>query len=115
MVYELREYTAIPGRLPALIQRFNDHTIGLFAKHEMELVFISHTAFGDNSVNELVYMMRFDDSADMDTKWKGFFKDPAWKEAKAASEVDGPLVASVRRRLLDPSAFGSSSGSNTGR
>jgi hypothetical protein len=107
MVYELREYTAVPGRLPALIRRFNDHTIGLFAKHDMELVFISKTALGDDSANELVYLMRFDDSADMDRKWAAFFKDPEWKEAKKASEADGPLVVSVRRRLLDPSAFGS--------
>lgn len=105
MVYELREYTAVPGRLPALVARFNEHTIRLFGKHDMELVFISHTAFGENSVNELVYMMRFDGYAEIESKWSAFLADPEWREAKAASEVDGPLVQSVRRRLLDPAFF----------
>ncbi|MBW0107628.1 NIPSNAP family protein, partial [Pseudonocardia sp. KRD-182] len=33
MLFELREYTVVPGRLPTLIARFNDHTLGLFDKH----------------------------------------------------------------------------------
>src|SRR6201995_4965324 len=31
--YELRTYTTLPGRLPALNKRFADQTIRLFARH----------------------------------------------------------------------------------
>ena len=37
-VFELRTYTASPGRLDALNSRFRDHTIALFKKHGMEVV-----------------------------------------------------------------------------
>jgi len=34
-VYELRTYTVLPGRLPALHKRFAEHTMKLFEKHGM--------------------------------------------------------------------------------
>lgn len=110
MLYELREYTAVPGRLPALITRFNDHTFRLFHKHRMIMLQMGRTSFGDNSVNELVYLMQFDDHADMEAKWATFLSDPEWVSVKNASEADGPLVQSVRRRLLDPSPFNAAVG-----
>ena len=36
MIYELRIYDAMPGKLPARHDRFANHTIELFAKHGME-------------------------------------------------------------------------------
>ena len=33
MIYELRIYDTVPGRLPDLNARFANHTLGLFAKH----------------------------------------------------------------------------------
>src|SRR2546421_2084438 len=41
-VYELRTYTALPGRLPALNKRFAEHTLKLLEKHGMrnEMYFI---------------------------------------------------------------------------
>ena len=105
MLYELREYTAIPGRLPVLIDRFNATAIPLFAKHGMDLVHIGRTNFGENSFGELVYMLSFADTADMDAKWARFLQDPEWVAAEAASEADGPLIQTLKRRLLDPSPF----------
>src|SRR5215831_5299429 len=36
--FELRTYTAAPGKLDALNARFRDHTCALFRKHGMEIV-----------------------------------------------------------------------------
>ncbi|MEV4419970.1 NIPSNAP family protein [Patulibacter sp. NPDC049589] len=105
MLYELREYVAVPGRLPALIDRFNELTIPLFAKHGMELVQIGRTAIGEHSFGELVYTLRFDDVADMDAKWTTFIQDPEWVDGERVSEADGPLIQTLRRRLLDPGPF----------
>jgi hypothetical protein len=105
VVYELREYTAVPGRLPALIDRFNTTAIPLFARHGMDLVYIGRTNFGENSFGELVYMLSFADTADMDAKWARFIQDPEWVAAETASEADGPLIQTLKRRLLDPSPF----------
>jgi NIPSNAP len=106
MIYELREYTTVPGRMPALLKRFNDHTLGIFAKLGMEVVFMSVTEMGPDVTNELVYVMRFDSYEDMNAKWAAFRSDPEWNEARRASEADGPIVARVGRRVLSPAAFG---------
>lgn len=106
LLYELREYVAVPGRLPALIKRFNGVAIPLFAKHGMELVQIGRTSIGENSFNELVYTLRFDDSDDMERKWSAFAQDPEWIAAETASEAQGPLIQTLKRRLLDPGPFG---------
>lgn len=108
MLYELREYVAVPGRLPALIERFNEITIPLFAKHGMELLQIGRTAIGEHSFGELVYVLRFEDAADMDAKWATFIEDPQWVAGESASEADGALIQTLRRRLLDPGPFAGS-------
>ncbi|NMO94029.1 NIPSNAP family protein [Actinomycetospora sp. TBRC 11914] len=105
MLYEVREYVAVPGRLPALVARFNDHTFRLFARYGMEVVDIGLTTIGDNSFNEIVYTMRFDDLADMERKWAQFTSDPEWVAVFAETEAEGPLIQSMRRRVLDAGAF----------
>jgi hypothetical protein len=107
MLYEVREYTAVPGKLPALIRRFKDHTLGLFEKHGMDVVFMTLTEFGDDSINELVYVMRWESYEEMHEQWVTFAAKPEWQAIKRESEVDGPLVACVRRRLLNTAAFDS--------
>lgn len=107
MLYEVREYTAVPGKLPALIRRFKDHTLGLFEKHGMDVELMTLTEFGENSTNELVYIMRWDSYEEMQERWATFVSNPDWQAVKQESEVDGPLVAQVRRRLLNTAAFDS--------
>jgi hypothetical protein len=105
MIYEVREYTTVPGRMPALVKRFKDHTLGYFREHGIEVVFMTLTELGSNSNNELVYVLRYDSYDDMVTKWGAFQADPGWQEARSASEADGPIVASITRRVLSPAAF----------
>lgn len=107
MIYEIREYTTVPGRMPALVKRFNEHTLGYFRKHGMEVVFLTLTELGSNSNNELVYVLRFDSYDEMVEKWKAMQADPGWQEARSASEADGPIVAKINRRVLSPAAFAS--------
>lgn len=105
MIYEIREYTTVPGRMPALVKRFNNHTLGYFRKHGMEVVFLSVTELGANSNNELVYVLQFDSYDDMVSKWAAFQADPGWRDARSASEADGPIVASISRRVLSAAPF----------
>lgn len=105
MIYEIREYTTVPGRMPALVARFREHTTRIFAKHAMEVVFLSVTEIGPNTNNELVYVLRFDSVADMTTKWAAMQGDPEWQEIKATTEADGPIVARLSRRVVNPTPF----------
>lgn len=105
MIYELREYTAVPGKLPALVARFNEHTFRLFEKHGIDVVFISRTEIGDNSSGEVVYAVRFESHQEMADRWAAFLSDPEWQRVKRESEADGPLSSQIKRRVLDPSLF----------
>ena len=33
MIYELRVYRALPGRMPNLLAQFKDHTLPIFERH----------------------------------------------------------------------------------
>jgi NIPSNAP protein len=101
--YELRTYTTLPGRLPALNKRFAEHTLKLFEKHGMrnEMYFIpSERAVGQQVTpveNTLVYLVSHDNREAADRSWKGFGADPEWKTARDASEADGKIVEKVER------------------
>ncbi|HEY7294471.1 MAG TPA: NIPSNAP family protein [Dehalococcoidia bacterium] len=104
MLYELRTYETLPGRLPALNRRFAEVTLKIFARYNMDVVGFWTNEIGGYS-NELVYMMRFDDMADRERKWKAFGADEEWQKARAASEADGPLLLRISARFLRPTAY----------
>jgi hypothetical protein len=37
-IYELRVYTVVPGRMPNLLARFENHTLKIWQKHGIEQV-----------------------------------------------------------------------------
>src|SRR5207253_10567587 len=85
-VYELRTYTTLPGRLPALNKRFAEHTLKLFEKHGMRNEMYWTPMDKDNT---LIYVVSHDSREAADKSWKAFGADPDWQEARAASEADG--------------------------
>jgi len=105
MIYEVREYVPVPGRLGDVVDLFGSVVIPLFDKHEMKMTQVGYTTIGDNSFNELVYTMRFADLAELERKWGAFLADPAWTSALASREENGPLYQVIRRRVVDSSPF----------
>lgn len=103
MIYELRIYETIPGRLPALNDRFANHTLGFFQKHGIHVVGFWTEDIGTS--NQLVYMLGFDSLADRERKWNAFQSDPGWHQVRADSELDGPINARVRNMILRPTAY----------
>ena len=49
MIYELRIYQCVPGRLPALIKRFEDHTLKIWEKHGVRQAGFWTVLIGDGS------------------------------------------------------------------
>ena len=101
--YELRTYTAAPGKLDALLQRFRNHTVSLFAKHGMTNV--GYWVPADNAGRKLIYLLSFPDRSARDASFKAFGADPEWKEAQKASEADGKLVDKVESQFLTATDF----------
>lgn len=104
MLYELRIYTAHPGKLPDLIRRFRDHTCALFERHGITNVGYWTNAVGGRS-DELWYMLGFEDMAHREKAWAAFVADPDWLEARAESEKNGPLVVYLENRFMNPTKF----------
>jgi len=104
MIYELRVYHCLPGRLPALLKRFETTTVRLFEKHGIHQAGFWTVAIGESN-QDLVYMLRWESLAERDKKFAAFQTDPEWIEARRKSEEDGPLVASISNSILTPTAF----------
>ena len=102
-VQELRIYDAVPGKLPALHDRFANHTMKLFEKHGIEN--IAYWTDDVGTSNRLVYMLGYDDLGGREKSWAGFQADPQWQQARAASEEDGPLVRVSCHSILRPTPY----------
>lgn len=104
-VYELRIYTAVEGKLDAVLSRFRDHTLKLFEKHGMESIGYWVAADPPKSQNTLYYILKHKSREAANASWAAFRSDPAWKQAQAASEVNGRLVEKAESVFLSPTDF----------
>jgi hypothetical protein len=89
--YEMRIYTAAPGKLDDLHNRFRNHTLALFKKHGIES--IGYWMPVDTNDLRLHYLLRYPSKEARDASWKAFFADPDWQAAYKASEANGALLA----------------------
>jgi hypothetical protein len=106
MIYEMRIYRTLPGRLPNLLARFQNHTLRIWEKHGIRQAGFWTTLVGDSN-NELTYLLAWESLAERETKWPAFAADPEWLAARNESEKDGPIVATISNQILAPTAFSS--------
>jgi hypothetical protein len=104
MIYEMRVYRCVPGRLPALLKRFETITLKIWEKHGIRQAGFFTTLVGE-SHQELTYLLAWESLADREKKWTAFQSDPEWIEARAKTEADGQIVANIVNQLLVPTAF----------
>ncbi|MBO9354865.1 NIPSNAP family protein [Bordetella petrii] len=102
MIYELKKYTANPGKAEALRERFAACTMPIFKRLGIEVV---HCWTEPGAPNDFYYVTRFPSAEARDAALKAFGADPEWKAAKAASETDGPLLGSQTTVALVPTEF----------
>jgi len=104
MIYESRLYRCIPGRLPALLKRFETVTLKLWEKHGIRPVGFFTTLIGESN-QDLTYFVAWESLAEREAKWAKFMSDPDWIAARAKSEEDGQIVANITSQFLVPTAF----------
>ena len=104
MLYELRIYECFSGRLPALHERFANHTMKLFEKHGIKNIGYWVTDVGPSN-NELTYLVAFEDAAQRMAAWESFRTDPEWAEVVEESHRDGLIVKNVRNQTLVPTPY----------
>ncbi len=104
MLYELRIYHAVPGKLAALNKRFETTTTRLFDKHGIRAVGFWTTLIGESN-NDLYYMLEWKDLAEREQRWGAFMSDPEWIRLRAESEKDGPLYTHITNQMLTPTNY----------
>jgi len=104
MIHELRVYHCLPGRLPALLKRFETVTLGIWQRHGIRQAGFWTVVIGESN-QDLYYLLQWDSLAEREKKWAAFAADPEWLEKRAASEKDGPILASFSNTILQPTAF----------
>lgn len=104
MIYELRIYKAIPGRMPALLKRFETKTLKIWDRMGIKQAGFWTTLIGPSHL-ELVYMLAWESMAEREVKWTKFQVDPEWLEAWADSEKDGLIVENVASSFIKPTSF----------
>ena len=71
-VFEMRTYTAAPGKLDALQTRFRDHTLRIFEKHGMQNIGYWIPADPPNSESTIVYIIAHKDRESAKKSWAAF-------------------------------------------
>jgi hypothetical protein len=106
MIHELRVYRCVPGRLPALLKRFETVTLGLWERHGIRQAGFWTTVIGDSN-QDLHYLLAWESLAERERKWAAFMADPEWIAKRAETEKDGAIVANVHSQILQPTPFSS--------
>jgi hypothetical protein len=104
-VFELRTYTAAPGKLEALKARFRNHTVQLFKKHGMTNVGYWTPQDAPASQNTLIYILAHESRDAAKKSFDAFRADPAWVKAREASEMNGRLTEKVDSLFMAPTDF----------
>lgn len=104
MIHELRIYRCVPGRLPALLKRFETITLKLWERHGIRQAGFWTVGIGESN-QDLYYLLAWESLAEREKKWNAFLADPDWIAARAETEKDGQIVASVNNQILLPTAF----------
>jgi hypothetical protein len=105
MIFELRVYHALPGKLPDLLARFRDHTDALFVQHGMKSVAYWTPLDEPQRSNTLIYILQHPSRDAAAANWKSFQADPAWVSVKEKSEANGKLVDKIDSTFLEMTDF----------
>jgi hypothetical protein len=94
-LFELRTYTANPGKLEDIHARFRNHTTKIFARLGMTNFLYWRPVDGQAGMeSKMVYLMAYPNAAARTQAWRDFIADAEWKTVAAESEKNGPLLAS---------------------
>lgn len=104
MIVEMRVYHCLPGRMPALQERFRNTTLAFFEKYGIEQIGFWTTLVGSSN-HALTYLLKWDSLAEREKIWSAFQSDPDWLAKRAASEAQQPIVERIENSFLTPTDF----------
>jgi hypothetical protein len=103
LIYELRIYDVIPGKLQTLHDRFANTTVRIFENHGIKVIGFWTDVVGVS--NRITYLVAFNDAAHRERAWRETLSDPELVQAFAESEKDGPLIARMTNTIMRPTPY----------
>src|SRR6218665_1399104 len=104
MLVEMRIYHCLPGRLPALHDRFIKSTLGFFETHGIvQIGFLSTLAGASNHV--LTDPLEGESLAERETRWNSVQADPEGIAKRAESEATQAIVERIENHFLTPTSY----------
>ena len=104
MIHELRIYHAMPGKMPALLNRFDTITLKIWERHGIRQAGFWTVLVGESN-HDLYYLLEWESMAEREEKFTAFMNDPEWLEKRAKTEENGALISSFTNAFLQPTSF----------
>jgi hypothetical protein len=105
-IFELRTYTAQPGKFDAMKARFKEHIVPtMFPKYNMTLIGFWTAADAPLSENTLVYILAHPSREAAQKNWDAFRAGPERAKVWAETEKDGAINLKVESVFLNPINF----------
>ena len=104
MIHELRIYHCVPGRLPALLNRFETITLAIWERFGIRQKGFWTVEIGESNA-DLYYLLEWENLAEREAKWSAFMADPEWLQKRAETQRDGPIITHVTNLILTPTTF----------
>lgn len=102
MIYELRLYSVVPGRMPDLHARF-ERLPPLFKRHGVQCIG-QWTVTAGPRMPGFVYLMAYADLAEREARWAPFYTDPDWLSLRAETNAGAEMVERYDLCFLKPNA-----------
>jgi len=104
MIYELRVYHAVPGRLPDLLKRFDTITLKSGERHKIKQAGF-WTRPGRRVQPGALLPAAMGLARRPRDEWNAFQADPEMAHQARRNEKNGPIVARVINSFLQPTSF----------
>jgi hypothetical protein len=102
VIYELRSYQCIMGKVPVCVKQI-ERAIPIWERVGIRVIGIWTVAVGE--CNQVVhYLLGFESEGDRTQKWAAFAKDPEWPEQAKIMEAEGAAIVSTSNSILLPTA-----------
>jgi hypothetical protein len=102
-VLELRVYHAVPGKVPALEERFRD-AAPLIAKHDLQVVGYWVPVEGGTYENTFVWIVAHRSREEAKKNWREFHADPAFQKYIKSEQAE-KLIEKVDVAFMRPTDF----------
>ncbi len=99
MIYELRIYRVMNGRMADLLTRFEHHTVPIMVRHGFLQVGFWTTIVG-RSEQHLTYLLAWESLAQRQEKWDAFLSDPEWTSHRL-SFCNSLIIALLLQGLIN--------------